>query len=185
MNTMRKSSILSFRVSAEQKALINSACQRKGITESAYFRRLIEMAVTATGDVPLPRAEHSKRVPGCSRVSLRLRPDDCLLIRQRAKSEFLSMSGYGERITREHVRGHYPLPTAELEALKESIAELKGIGRRLNEVARALNQGQDATLPSTDNLRTLLTALGRVRDRFRALVDANRNSWLAPGDLRK
>ena len=49
---MRKSSVLSFRVSAEQKALINSACQHKGITESALVRRLIEMAVETAGDIP-------------------------------------------------------------------------------------------------------------------------------------
>ena len=84
------------------------------------------------------------------------------------------MSGCGERNIREHVRGRYPLPTAEREALEESIAELKEIGRLLNEVARALNQGQSATPPSTADLRTLLAPLARIRDRFRALVDANR-----------
>ena len=70
-----------------------------------------------------------------------------------------------------------PLPTAELVALKRSVAEVSAIGRNLNQIARALNQGERASGPSRADLQALLRALDGLRVHIKALINANLASW--------
>jgi hypothetical protein len=77
-----------------------------------------------------------------SRISLRLRPDDIHLLRERATGQQLSMSSWAGSIVRTHVQGRTPIPNAENAVLKLSIAEVTAIGRELNEMGRGLNTGE-------------------------------------------
>jgi len=115
---MSKSAMVSFRVTAEQKAMINSVCSRKGITESAFVRQLVEMAVETAWSIPAPASQSTERVRRCCRVSFRLRPDDGLLVWECAGKHRVSMGAYVARIVRDHVQSGLPLPNAEVEALR-------------------------------------------------------------------
>ena len=88
-------------------------------------------------------------------------------------------STYVSLLIRSYLRALTPLPTAELSALKRSVAEIGAIGRNLNQIARALNQGERLDAPSHADLQALLRALTGLRDHMKALINANLASWQA------
>lgn len=77
----------------------------------------------------------------------------------------------------DHLRAVAPLPTAELEALRRSIAEVGAIGRNLNQIARAVNQGLMPNGPTRAEIHTLLRGLNNLKDQIKAVLAANLNSW--------
>ena len=92
-------------------------------------------------------------VPIDGKISVRLRTDDLLLLRERAKARAMPTSTYVSLLIRSHLRALTPLPTAELDALKRSVAEISAIGRNLNQIARAVNQGERPSGASKADLR--------------------------------
>jgi hypothetical protein len=87
------------------------------------------------------------------------------------------MSTYVSYLIRAHLRAQTPLPTAELEALKRSVAEVGAIGRNINQIARAVNQQQWPAGPSREDLRQIIRVLTVMRDHIKALINANLASW--------
>jgi hypothetical protein len=174
---MSSSSFVLARVSPDTKERVRYLCRRLGIKESELLKRLIH---TAIDDAP-PTAILAPRTSGAAgprpRVSVRLRPDDILLLRERARAQQQSVSSYASSIVRIHVQAQTPLPASEIAALKRNNAEVNEIGRRLNDLARAINQGEQTTGPSLSDLKLLLDALIRMRDRFHAVLVANARSW--------
>jgi len=110
---------------------------------------------------------------------VRLRSDDLLLLRERSRARDMPTSTYVSLLVRSHLRALAPLPPAELEALKRSVAEVGAIGRNINQIARAVNEGQWPHGPNRDDLRTILRALTALRDHFKAVIKANLASWEA------
>jgi hypothetical protein len=181
---MPKSTTVKLRVSADQKARVKSVCREKGITESAFVRQLMEKVVEGAPGTPCGSASPTGRLRRSCRVSVRLRPDDILLLRERGRRHKLSTSAYAARLVSEHVQARLPLPTSELEALRASIDEMHTIGRTLTDIARALNQREQVSRPTRGELKALLAALVRLRDRVQTLAETNRRSWLGPDDLK-
>src|ERR1700719_4562608 len=58
----------------------------------------------------------------------------------------------------------------ELLALKRTIGELGSIGRNLNQIAQAANQGQLVTSPVRNDLEAMLRVCGALRDKAAARV---------------
>jgi hypothetical protein len=83
---------------------------------------------------------------------------------------------YVSVLVRSHLRNVTPIPREELAALKGSIAELRAIGRNLNQMARARNQGGEAA-PGRHELHAMLKLAEGLRDHFKALLIANEKSW--------
>src|SRR5687768_7847979 len=84
---------LKTRVPAETKALIRAAAESEYVTESIWFRRAIEGALLAqsraSASPPLQpfldrRGQDNHKHGGRARLYVRLRPDDRLLLRERA-----------------------------------------------------------------------------------------------------
>ena len=73
-------------------------------------------------------------------------------------------------------RGLHPLPAAELAELKRSVAEISAIGRSLNQIASAVNQGEPPGGPSKADLQSLLRALNGRRVHFKALINTKLES---------
>ena len=84
---------------------------------------------------------------------------------------------YVSVLTRAHLRSLAPLPAEELLALKRTIGELGSIGRNLNQIARAANQGQLVTSPGRDDLAAMLRVCGTLRDSLKRVLLANLKSW--------
>lgn len=65
------------------------------------------------------------------------------------------------------------------DVLKSNVAEIGAIGRNLNLIARAINQGERLSGPSTADLHALLRALNGLRVHIKALL--NRDSSIQAG----
>jgi hypothetical protein len=57
------------------------------------------------------------------------------------------------------------------------VAELGAIGRNLNQIARAANQGAKPTGPGREDLKAMLRVAEGLRDHVKALIGANQISW--------
>jgi hypothetical protein len=74
------------------------------------------------------------------------------------------------------------LPAEELASLKRSIAEVGAIGRNLNQIARAMNRGEQVDDVQIAYLQGLMKVLAGLRDHTKALITANALSWEAGND---
>lgn len=165
-------------VSLETKARFTAAARLQGLSDSALLKRLVELTLrtaSAAGDLePVPAAQ---QVAPTSRLTIRLRPDDLLLIRERSAARGMPAATYVSVLVRSHLRRLAPLPKAELLGLKRAVAELGNVGRNLNQIAKATHRGERGSGPSRDDVRALVTVCGGLRDHFKGLLAANLRSW--------
>jgi hypothetical protein len=149
----------------------------QGLSESALLRRLVESTVPDVTGNDAPILSQPDPVTSSGRISVRLRIDDSMLLRERAAARRLPTSTYISYLVRGHLRSLTPLPTAELDALKRSVAEVGAIGRNINQIARAVNQEQWPGGPSKSDLLLIIKALTAMRDHIKSLITANLASW--------
>ena len=171
-------SLITARVTSEMKERFAAAARGQALSESALLKRLVDAALL-TATTPQPAVtETVESVPIDGKITVRLRTDDLLLLRERAKARVMPTSTYVSFLIRSHLRALTPLPTAELDALKRSVAEVGAIGRNLNQIARAVNQGEPpGGGPSRADLRALIRALDALRVHIKALINGNLASW--------
>jgi hypothetical protein len=174
---MSKSTHLMTWVTRETKDRFAHLAHEQGYSESAFLKRLVDGSLAASGGMARQLPERVEPTAASGRLSIRLRLDDLLLLRERAAGRDMPTSTYASLLIRAHLRRLTPLPTAELAALKRSVAEIGAIGRNLNQIARAVNRGEAPTGPSRADLQALLRALTALRDHFKALIAANIESW--------
>ncbi len=129
-------------VSREFRERFAQAAKAQGLSESALLRRLLEKVVLTDQSADDVLITPAKELPATRRVSVRLRADDLLFLRERARARGLPTSTYISYLIRSHLRAQAPLPHLELSALKTSVAEIGAICRNLNQIARAVNQQQ-------------------------------------------
>lgn len=173
---MATDAFIQCRVTPEIKALVRTLAQRDQITESALIKQLLEVVLRSSAAAGLPRLE-LQRSPRDMRLYVRLDPDDRLLLHERAAARGMPAATYVAVLVRSHLRNLVPLPKQELLALKSAVAELAAIGRNLNQIARAMNQGQRVAGPGREELRAMLQVGGALRDHVKALLAGNAKSW--------
>lgn len=169
--------MLKTRVTHETKQIVESVARRQQLTESAWLRHLITVTLQSTGATAAAILDLSDNTPRAGRLMIRLLPEDRLLLQSRAAARAMPTATYASALIRSHLRGVAPVPREELQALKRCIGELGSIGRNLNQLARAANQGARTTGPSREELRALLRACEALRDHVRRLLEANLRSW--------
>jgi hypothetical protein len=184
---MNCTQVIKARVTEQIKNEVARMAAREMLSESAWLKCLIVQQMQADqGAVAIPvvprhieAARHHAvhRSGRCDRpVLIRLRPEDRLLLDARAEARGMPAATYIAVLTRSHLRQMAPLPKDELLALKHSIAELAAIGRNLNQIARAVNEG--GRLPgSAPEFRAMLKICEALRDNTRALLKTNLASW--------
>ena len=187
---MRCTEILKVRVSPELKLQAKTVADRELLTEAAWLKRLVIREVRAadvTGtSLAEPRGAEASRRPGLAargtsgrdvRVYVRLRHEDRLLLEARASARGMRPATYASVLLRAHLRQLTPLPKEELLALKRSISELAAIGRNINQIGKAANQG--ARLPSSarEDFHAMLKICEALRDNTKALLKANETTW--------
>jgi mobilization protein NikA len=156
------------RVSSETKARFRALAERQLLSESAFLRRLVELVLLKTGLSPIITETPIGVGPlKRARLMIRLRPDDQTLLRDRAAARGMPPATYVSLLTRAHLRFLAPLPAEELLALKRTIGELGSIGRNLNQIARAANQGQLVTSPGRNDLEAMLRVCRALRDNLK------------------
>jgi hypothetical protein len=174
---MARESLIRCRVSSEVKGLLQAIAAQRQISESALVRQLIEATVqmatvseAADGVAPTSVVRHA-------RLYVRLAPEDRILLSSRAAARGMPSATYVSVLVRSHLRNLVPLPKEELLALKRSVAELGAIGRNLNQIARAANQGGRPPGPGREDLKAMLRVAEGLRDHVKALLRANQISW--------
>ena len=175
---MKADQFIVARVSSETKARLRALAERQYLSESALVRRLVELVLLKAGLSPIitetPTGARRRRT---ARLMIRLQSDDQILLRDRAAARGMAPATYVSVLTRAHLRLLAPLPKDELLALKRAIGELGSIGRNLNQIAHAANQGQLVTDPGRNDLEAMLRACEALRDGVKGLLKANLKSW--------
>lgn len=174
---MAADALVRCRVSSETKALLQNIAAREQVTESALVRHVLEMLVRTSATESLTIGKRDDTGLRAERLSIRLAPDDRLLLCDRAAARGMPSATYVAVLVRSHLRKLTPLPTEELAALMRSIAELGAVGRNLNQIARALNAGGQWDGPGRQHLEAMLKIAVALRDHIRALLKANETSW--------
>ncbi len=166
-------------VSKETKDRFAALARYQGLSDSALLKRMIEFALKSTDAVSheISVVAPDEDAARASRLTVRLRPDDQILLRERASARGMAPATYISVLVRSHLRSLAPLPKEELLAVKKVVAELGGIGRNLNQIARAANQGQRVNGPSREDLKSMLRVCEGLRNHVRGLFAANLRSW--------
>ncbi|MBS0418665.1 MAG: plasmid mobilization relaxosome protein MobC [Proteobacteria bacterium] len=174
---MAANPLIAFRASPEIKAALHSLAQQRNLSDSAFLQRLVELVVQNSGITNAQPVAPVEPVARGARLYVRLRPEDHVLLRERADSRGMASATYGSMVLRAHLRGVAPLPDREFSELKRAIGELGMIGRNLNQIARVANQTGNLAGPTPEDLRAVLRALKGLRDHVKSLMLANTKSW--------
>jgi len=178
MLRMTKIVCIQCRVDEPTKASFKELADDEGVSESDLLRRMVIAATSARRttrpvDAITPVASIGKAV----QMGVRLRGDDALLLRERAAARDIAPASYVSLLVRRHLRSVPPLPDRELGALLRAIASVNELGRNLNQIARAANQGSPIQGLDTAALRSILRVMEPLRDPFKGLLAANLKSW--------
>jgi hypothetical protein len=146
--------LISAYVPPEMKSRFCSLAEQRQMSESALLRLLVDSAVRGVGEINGDVLKAPGRRLRGSRTCVRLHPDDKLVLVERAAARQMAVATYISVLVRAHLRNLYPLPKAELMALKQSVAELGAIGRNLNQLTRLALQSMDG--PRWEILRAIL-----------------------------
>jgi hypothetical protein len=171
---------LKTRVPPDIKHRVQQAANQQLITESVWLKRLVIRALSESGELVSDalgstiRAEHGRRD---ARLYVRLRSEDRFLLHDRAAARGMAPATFVSALVRSHLRNLAPLPKEELLSLKRSVAELGAIGRNLNQIAKAANQGSKLRGPGRDDLRGVIRVAEAFRDHVKGLLKANQTSW--------
>jgi hypothetical protein len=176
-------------VSPEIKLQAKAVADREFLSEAAWLKRLVLREIRDCHGVNGGGAELCRAVrigdrgtvpqgKGCARAMLvRLRAEDKLLLDARAEARGMRPATYASVLLRAHLRRLAPLPKDELAALKHTVAELGAVGRNLNQIARAANQGAGIAGFGREEFRAVLKICQALRDHTKGLVKANEASW--------
>ena len=140
-----RSTHLSTWVSSDLKQRFADAAARQGLSESAFLKRLVERALAGT-DSELATIRPSVPIARDARITIRLVPEDRLLLRERAAARGMPAASYVSTLVRAHLRALAPLPHRELEALRAVMTQLASIGRNLSLIAHTA-PGSPVSLP--------------------------------------
>lgn len=177
---------LRARVSPDIKLRVKAIAARELLSEAAWLKRLVIREIRAAhgtggGEREPCRADGARAPRGKSEIGrplfVRLRNEDRLLLDARAEARVMRPATYASVLLRAHLRNLTPLPKDELLALKRSIGELASIGRNINQIAKALNEGPKAPVSVREEFRAMLKVCEALRDNTKALLKANVTSW--------
>jgi Bacterial mobilisation protein (MobC) len=181
---------LKAHVSPEIKLQAKAVAEREFLSEAAWLKRLVLRGIRACDAARVSEGEsspakgnrrHGREAPGSDGggkpMLVRLRTEDRLLLDARAEARGMRPATYASVLLRSHMRKLTPLPKDEYLALKHSIAMLASIGRNINQIAKAANQGGRIADSGGAEFRAMLKICVALRDNIKALVKANETSW--------
>jgi hypothetical protein len=177
MHNMAADAFIQCRVTSETKDRFAIVARNRDLSESALLKQLVEVALAGAGFQEEKRADVLEPVSATERLSIRLQVEDVLLLRERARARGVPTSRYVSLLVRSHLRRVAPLPPAELESLRQCFAEVGAMGRNLNQIARAMNQGLATNGLTRAETHALLRGLNNLNEQIKAVLAANLNSW--------
>lgn len=122
-------------------------CKERGVTPSEAFRQIVAKLTAAKGDEPDPRpatdAENTR-----IRKEVRLTKDELRRVAAIAMREGFSLSRWIVALINARLDATPQLGQHELEGLARSNLQMLAIGRNLNQLAKAANQGRPLPSPT-------------------------------------
>src|ERR1700683_2007517 len=182
---MGATEVIKTRLTPETKARVTAVTQAELLSEAAWLRRLVlrELYAAQPGhvasDVRATRGRCSVNRGASSRLNVRLRTEDRLLLHERAAARGMAPATYISVLVRSHLRSLAPLPKVELVTLKRVVSELGAVGRNLNQIARAANEGSPISSIVRDDFKAILKICEALRDHTKGLIRVNTASWAA------
>jgi hypothetical protein len=181
---------LKARVSPEIKRQAKAVAEREFLSEATWLKRLVLREIRVCDDARAGEREPC-RADGVRRstkeardpngrgrpILVCLRAEDRLLLDARSEARGMRPATYVSVLIRSHLRQLAPLPKDELLALKRSIGEMASIGRNINQIAKAVNEGSRAPSSVREEFRAMLKICEALRDNTKALLKANVTSW--------
>lgn len=160
---------ITARPSAAEKERFRLLAMRAGMSESALALVAIRNLLDPDCKTPPAKTNAMERLAATDRITIRLRPGDGAAIAQRAAARGMKASAYLAALVRAHLRANPPIPTAELAALKESVAVLAGLGHVFARVARNptwTGEDREALRKEVAHIRVVLAGLERQTHDF-------------------
>jgi hypothetical protein len=182
---MGATEVIRTRLTPEIRARVATVTQTEALTEAAWLRRLVLRELQANRTRHQDPQALAARGPcstchsSTSRLNVRLRTEDRLLLHERAAARGMAAATYVSVLVRVHLRAIIPLPKYELLALKHTVSELGAIGRNLNQIARAANVGSPIAGVGRDEFKAILKVCEALRDHTKGLIKVNTASWAA------
>jgi hypothetical protein len=164
-------------VTRETKERFAAVARHQGLSDSALLKRLVELMLQGASAAEVGTPGDAGRALRDSRLTVRIRPDDQLLLRERSAARGMAAATYVSVLTRAHLRGLAPLPKAEWLLLEKSVSEISRLGRNINQIARAANRGERVTASGSDHFRAMFTICEALRVNTKRLLQANAKSW--------
>jgi hypothetical protein len=164
-------------VMRETKDRFAAVARHQGLSDSALLKRLVDLMLQSASAAEVGTPGGGGRSPRDSRLTVRICPDDQLLLRERAAARGMAPATYVSVLTRSHLRSLAPLPKAEWLTLEKIVTELSKLGRNINQIARAANLGERVTAPGSDHFRAMLMICEALRVNTKKLLQSNAKSW--------
>ncbi len=174
---MTSDQIIGARVSSDTKARLRTLAIKRGLSDSALLKDLLELTLGGIGTLGPDDADQTSRPSRRARLYVRVRPDDQLLLAERAAARRMAPATYVSVVVRSHLRALSPLPADEMRSLNRVVAELGGIGRNLNQIARVTHQADPAADLRDVHVMAMIRVCSALRDHVKALLKANALSW--------
>lgn len=176
----RDSHIYRVRVPDELQEQWEAWCVRTGTKPADAMRAAMRRIVQ--GDTPEARQEVAGQVDGQpddgpkERVEVRFTPSEYQGITVRAEAEGCSSQRWIVNCVRASLTREPQFTMETTKALWESSYQLRAIGKNLNQIAKRLNEGGQASI-KTEQMKKLAAYIYRHTDKVAALQDASLSRW--------
>jgi predicted DNA binding CopG/RHH family protein len=165
------------RVTPEIKLALRTLAHSRQLTESAILKRMLEQLLSASAPaLGVASAEHTGRP---ARLYVRLRPDDRQLLSERARARGLPAATFVSTLLRAYLRHLTPVPAAEVRELLRAAGELAAVGRLLNLIIRAQQQGYAIAGINAEHLGAIQKACEELQTHMKAYIRRNTESWIS------
>lgn len=179
MTIEKKSSILSVRLGVSTKQRWETYCAELGKAPSTAIKEAIEHQLEAAAKLPKPPPlKQTAQVPDGEpkvRFEILLTLSEKAALLDRANLERCSQRRWAIDAIRAGLTREPQFGMKEIDALGESNYQLLAIGRNLNQVAKAMNEGRRrsaVTIESIERLRQIIDAhTDKVSDAIRASLE--------------
>lgn len=177
----RDTSVYSLRVKGDLRAQWEEYCAKADRKPADTIRAL--MRYMMKDDMPPEvRAWIAAQVDGVpddeakARLELRLTQSEYSAVKERSEAEGTSVQRYVVNCVRASLTNAPQFTMAVTKALWESSYQLRAVGRNLNQIAKAMNQGKEQTF-NQEQIDKLGKYIYRHTDKVDAALDASLSRW--------
>jgi hypothetical protein len=172
---------ITVRPSAVEKERFAALASQHGLSESELVLSALRLLIGTCRPIE-PPAPRVTTAPAVDCLTIRLRPDNRQALRERARPRGMPDSSYLAALVCAHLSGNPPLPTAELEYLKQRLGTLGSHYEYLVRLTRPDMPAKLTTPQLPQELRDTAAAVKDVRCQLSEFIRAALISWESPDD---